>query len=93
MDMAKVSSCNMTACTYNMQNICQTLGINVGPHAECNTFNYTAMKGGLKGVKGGVGACRASECKFNEMMECKAPEVNVAFHDQHPDCKTFQLKR
>ncbi|MBI2328952.1 MAG: DUF1540 domain-containing protein [Chloroflexi bacterium] len=92
MDMTRILKCNMSTCAYNMNNICHTPGINVGSHAECNTYTHGSSKGGFPEAKGGIGACLASECKFNEQLECRISSINVASHDRHADCETFQTR-
>lgn len=92
-NMSSIRVCNMPNCVYNKENRCITPAITVGPHAECNTFNHNPDKGGFDYVTGGVGACLASDCKFNERFECKAPGIDVMIHDRHPDCVTFQQKK
>lgn len=92
-NMSTIRTCSMSVCVYNKDNRCITPGITVGPHAECNTFNHNTAKGGFADINGGVGACLASDCKFNEKFECKAPKIDVAVHERHPDCGTFQPKR
>ncbi len=92
MEMPQIVKCDMSACVYNKENRCTTMGITVGLHAECNTFNHGSAKGGFDEVNGGVGACLASDCMFNYQLECKARKINVAVHDRHPDCSTFQTR-
>lgn len=90
MDMTRIAKCNASTCAYNMDSLCRTPGITVGPHAECNTYNHASSRGGFPEVKGGVGACLDSNCKFNRQMECQAPNINVASHNKHADCETFE---
>ncbi|MBI2958503.1 MAG: DUF1540 domain-containing protein [Chloroflexi bacterium] len=92
MDMTRISACSMAQCTYNQDNRCHTHGIMVGPHAECSTYTYCNPKAGRAEVKGGIGACLADECKFNESLECCAPDVDVHDHSAHADCRTFQAR-
>jgi hypothetical protein len=92
MDMAPVLKCSMSACAYNSESICHTPGINVGPHAECGTFTHGSAKAGFEETKGAVGACQATECTFNERLECKAPDIEVANHERHADCETFKAR-
>ncbi len=93
MDMTGISKCNMLSCAYNKEGSCHTMGITVGPHAECNTYVHASSRGGFPEVKGGIGACLASNCKFNDMLECKAVEVEVTTDEKHADCATYQQKR
>ena len=92
MEMIGISKCNMSTCAYNKEGNCRTLGITVGPHAECNTYVHASARGGFPDVKGGIGACMASSCKFNEQLECRASSVSVATDDKHADCATFKAK-
>jgi hypothetical protein len=75
-----------------MEGGCHTLGISVGPHAECNTYLHASNRGGYPEVKGGVGSCAASSCKFNNKLECQAPRIDVNIDDKHADCQTFQTE-
>lgn len=92
MEMTPIAACNVSQCVYNQQNLCHTPGINVGHHAECNTYFWGNPKGGLVEIKGGIGACQASECRFNQQLECRASNINVSTHNGHADCHTFQPK-
>lgn len=91
--MSQILKCDMSQCVYNKGNRCHTPGITIGAHAECNTFNHASAGGGFAQVNGGVGACLAAGCKFNDRLECKATSIDVAVHDRHPDCMTFQPKK
>lgn len=62
MEMSQIKVCNMSQCAYNMNALCHTLAITVGPHAECNTYNHGNSKGGFREIEGGIGACLASYC-------------------------------
>lgn len=93
MEMSQITKCDMSACVYNQENRCTTMGITVGLHGECNTFNHGSAKGGIDDVNGGVGACLAADCMFNEKLECKVPKISVMVHDRHPDCATFKQKK
>lgn len=89
MDMTPVTSCSMSSCAYNSGEICHTRAINVGYHAECNTYVHGSTRGGLKEAKGGIGACMASDCKYNDRLECVAGDVDVSGHENHADCGKF----
>ncbi len=89
-EMSQITMCNMSTCVYNKDNRCHTLGITVGPHAECNTFSHASGRGGFDEVNGGVGACLAANCQFNDRLECKIQKISVVSHDRHPDCETYK---
>ncbi len=90
MDMVQINRCDMITCAFNLNKVCHTPGINVGPHAECHTYIHGSAKGGFKEANGAIGACLASDCKYNDRLECVAPEISVAGHDIHADCETFE---
>lgn len=90
MNMTAISKCNMASCAYNKDDSCHTLGITVGPHTECNTYVHASRRGGFAEIKGGVGACMASNCRFNKKLECQADKVDIVIDDKHADCQTFQ---
>jgi hypothetical protein len=92
MNMTEISKCGMSVCAYNKAGSCHTLGITVGPHAECNTYVHHTSRGGFPEVNGGIGACLAASCRFNDQLECRAPDVKVASDDKHADCTTFEKK-
>ena len=91
MKMPKVTTCDMTECSYNSDQKCHALAITVGDTTCpcCDTFTDYENKGGDQSTVGGVGACRATDCKFNESLECSAPGIKVGHAHDHADCLTF----
>jgi hypothetical protein len=89
--MSRISECDVTNCSYNIDKKCHTLAITVGDHscAKCDTFLESGNKGGDLEVHGGVGACKAADCKFNAAYECTALAIKVGKHSSHADCETF----
>ncbi len=92
MDMTQIEKCGMKNCAYNMDGDCHTLAITVGPHAECNTFVYASSKGGFEEANGGIGACLAADCCYNDRLECRALKIGVSGHDKHADCEIYQQR-
>ena len=92
MKMAKVNKCEVSDCVYNTDNHCHALAITVGDGDDpmCDTFCQSSTKGGDADELAGVGACKVSNCKFNKQFECDAPEIIVSYHEQKPDCMTFE---
>jgi hypothetical protein len=83
----------MNICSYKKEKQCHTLAISIGPHAECSTFNYRGnSSGGFQEVTGGIGACIASDCQFNQELECRDPNIDVRDHQTHADCETYKPK-
>jgi hypothetical protein len=60
MKMIEISKCSMSTCAYNKDNSCHTIGITIGPHAECNTYVHASSRGGFPEVKGGIGVRAAN---------------------------------
>jgi hypothetical protein len=90
LSMPKVSSCNVKECAYLLNNQeCHAGAITVGDtHPYCDTFFRYSKKGGADQI-GSVGACKMNNCKFNQSLECTASGVDVRYHEDHADCKTF----
>src|SRR5690348_15093504 len=92
--MVKITSCEVTDCSYNKHNACHTLAITVGgpsdPCPSCDTYVHSSQKGGVMDVQGGIGACKVEICSYNTALECSAPSVTVGKHQSHPDCLTFK---
>ncbi|MBD3314466.1 MAG: DUF1540 domain-containing protein [Chitinivibrionales bacterium] len=90
-DMPKVIECEADDCLYNDDGLCCTFGITVGGEEPCcDTYMKGSSKGGIEGVKGGVGACHVSSCAYNERYECTADGIYVSLKGDHPDCATFK---
>lgn len=91
--MTKVTECNASNCAYNKHNSCHTLSITVGGPNECpkcDTYFGSATPGGIPDMKAGIGACKMSDCSYNESLECGASSVKIGWHMNHPDCQTFK---
>ncbi len=91
--MPVINECEMTGCAYNQQRACHAMAITVGDGAcpTCDTyFSPASSKGGVRDMTGGVGACKVSECQYNDAFECSAPGIRVAPHGTHPDCETYK---
>ncbi len=93
-EMSKVIDCEATNCVYNKDRKCHTLAITVGDEKEaaCDTFFQARNKGGFVNINGGVGACKVSDCEYNDSFECTASGIHVITHSNHADCGTFQPK-
>jgi hypothetical protein len=94
MMMSKIQSCDVKDCAYNKHNACHTPAITVGGPgdacAECDTYFNAAQPGGVLDLNGGVGACKMSNCEYNDSLECNAQTIQVVKHDMHAECKTFE---
>ena len=98
MEMPKVMECNAADCAYNNSHQCHALAINVsaGPHARCDTYWAASGKGGDLQILGQVGACQASECRYNYRLECTASGgIKLGGGNGHGpeiDCLTFHAR-
>jgi hypothetical protein len=92
--MPMISSCDVTNCSYNTDKKCHTMAITVGDSscAICDTYIDSRSKGGDQAVTGGVGACKAMSCKWNQSLECTAGNIVVGVHSSHADCKTYSAR-
>jgi hypothetical protein len=89
-EMSRITSCNVTECSYNKHNSCHTMAITVGgPEVcpQCDTYLHSARKD-LKGV----GACKVADCSHNADLECTAGSIIVGMHNDHPDCMTYSTR-
>lgn len=93
-DMPKIQGCDVTECSYNIDKSCHAIAITVGnaQAARCDTF-YRHSKGGIKGLTGGVGACKMDSCKFNTDLECFADQgIRVSTAGGEAVCRTFSAR-
>lgn len=94
-EMSKIASCDVTECSYNRHNSCHTMAITVGGPDECpqcDTYVRNSGKGGVQDMKGGVGACKMTDCSHNTELECTAGTIMVGKHNSHPDCMTYSAR-
>ncbi len=95
MEMPKVSRCSVSECSYNEDESCHALAITVGDkpdESKCDTFIQSDIHGGFKKTVAGVGACKASDCRFNERLECVSPNIQVGVQDGNSTCLTFTME-
>ena len=91
-DMSRINECKVAQCSYCADNMCHAIAITVGNSsmALCDTYINTIKSGGIKGLTGGVGACKAHTCKFNRDLECCSDEgIRVSTAGGHAHCTTF----
>jgi|LFRM01.2.fsa_nt_gb hypothetical protein len=94
-EMSRIIDCEAINCVYNKGKKCHTLAITVGDELEasCDTFFPAENKGGFTDINGGVGACKISNCEYNDAFECTASGIHVITHANHADCGTYQPKK
>lgn len=95
MTMPKIERCRVTECCYNLDEMCHALAITVGgggDHPECDTYCDMGIKGGDRSATAGVGACKVSECTYNENLECVAAGITIGQAQDEADCLTFERR-
>ncbi len=92
MEMPTITSCEITQCAYNDDNLCHAIAITIGDgaHPECDTFCPSKSKGGSVDSTGQVGACKVSACMHNTSLECSADCIRVGYVGHEADCLTFE---
>lgn len=95
MDMPRVFNCEELGCAYNLDGSCHALAITIsdGMHPKCLTYWNSEKKGGDIDATAGVGACRESNCVYNNRLECQASQVCIGQRADCYDCLTFSLKQ
>jgi len=92
MAMPRVQECSVTGCGYNHDG-CTAFAITIGSlSSSCDTFVDTGVSGGIGQLKAQVGACKRSDCRHNEELECHAPAITVGSGADLADCLTFEGK-
>lgn len=91
---AKIQQCDAEECVYNIGNRCHALAITVGGEGDhmCDTFCCGRTKGGSPSAVGMIGACKSTQCKFNEDFECCADMVQVGHWGKEIDCLSYQSR-
>ena len=92
--MPEVKHCTAKSCGFIRDSGCHARAITVGyPEAPgCDTFFAiadTSEHAKSTGRTSGVGACKVSDCRFNEDYECMADEVTLAYSKNQAHCQTY----
>lgn len=90
-DMPIVSECLVSECAYNVEMNCHARAITVGNslHAGCDTFCSGSSHTKAATRVAGVGACKSTDCKFNEDLECMTDSIRVGRAGQEINCMTY----
>lgn len=91
-EMPLVRKCEVLECTYNTGSACHAKAITVGAnvHPDCGTyFSAGASHSRATDITAGVGACKMSDCSYNDDYECVAQEIMVGFRMDKPNCMTY----
>lgn len=90
-DMPIVSECLASECAYNVDENCHAKAITVGNslHAGCDTFFPGSAHTKASSRTAGIGACKSTNCTFNEDLECTTERIRVAPAAQEINCMTY----
>ncbi len=90
-EMPLVSRCDVSNCAYNVSKSCHAKAVTFGDFTNpgCDTFFDSVSHNKETRRVAGVGACKVSECRFNDDLECVANEIVVGFADKKVNCLTY----
>lgn len=93
-EMPMVTRCTANQCAYNVNNNCHARAITVGDtdHPSCDTFVSGVSQNKHSKLVAGIGACKTSDCKFNDDLECMADSVQVGIIRGEANCTTFAIR-
>lgn len=89
-EMPLVKACDMEKCGFNSRRQCHAKAITIGDgrNPGCDTFfDSPSHSQGLQVA--GVGACKVSDCVYNDDFECSADNISVGMKDGSVKCQTF----
>ncbi|MEV4631322.1 DUF1540 domain-containing protein [Micromonospora sp. NPDC049523] len=91
LEMPRVQDCSVSDCGYNHDG-CHAFAITIGlGNSQCDTFIDSTDKGGTDEASAQVGACKRTECRHNQGLECHASAITVAPGLDAADCQTFTM--
>jgi len=94
-EMPLVSECMVSQCAYNVEQSCHAKAITVGDtsrHAACDTFMSESRHTREAKQTAGIGACKATACKFNDDFECSTDMIRVGMVKNEANCMTFAMR-
>lgn len=90
-EMPIVKKCEVDKCAYNIQSQCHAKAITVGDgdRPRCDTFFSNPKHTRLVDVTAGVGACKVTQCRYNQDFGCTANNIEVGYQAFEVRCQTF----
>ncbi|MDZ7593345.1 MAG: DUF1540 domain-containing protein [Thiobacillus sp.] len=90
-DMPIVAEYLASECTDNVGMDCHAKAITVGNslHAGCDSFFSGSGHTRAATRTAGIGACKSTNCTFNEDLECMTDSIRVAPAGQEVNCMTY----
>ena len=94
-EMSMVKGCEASQCVYNAESACHAKAITIGDTVNpgCDTFLGLSSPH-TRSVKrqAGVGACKMTDCNFNEEYECAASEITVGVTQDSAQCMSYMQR-
>ena len=93
-DVPVVIRCSIEGCSYNSNNNCHAKAITIGNGETplCDTLLCDEKEVQEKNILAGVGACKVSQCRFNNDLECIADDISVGSENDNVRCMTYALQ-
>ncbi len=94
LEMPEVKRCDANDCGYNLNSNCHAKAITIGDYSNPGCDTFMGIHRHTKEIKriAGVGACKVSDCKFNDDYECIAQDISVGFKEGKVNCLTFTAR-
>lgn len=91
-EMSMVAECSHEECAYNTGKSCHAKAITVGDSINplCDTVLHRADNVHATDIHAGVGACKVSDCSFNEDLECTADSIAIGLQNDNARCMTYE---
>lgn len=80
-----ISDCSAKSCAFNHDG-CSAAAVTIG-NDGCATYIESDVRGGID-EQGQVGACKRTDCKHNDHLECSAHAIEVG--SDSASCLTYQ---
>lgn len=95
LEMPQVAKCAVGECAYNLDQACHAKAVTVGDgsHPACDTFFTAPAHARAVAIRAGVGACKVTDCRHNDDLECTASRIEVGLKGGEADCLTFEPRR
>ena len=94
LEMPEVKKCDLSDCGYNVNSNGHAKAITVGDYSNpgCDTFFGIERHTKETNWIVGVGACKVSDCKFNDDYECMAKDISVGLKKGKVNCLAFTAR-
>ncbi len=92
MSLPTISNCKVEECAFNRDEACHAKAITVGGPEPCCDAYFNSKEHGGKAMNTSVGACKVSDCRHNDNLDCSASNIEISRDKCKADCMTFDRK-